>query len=81
MRAWISSIPDTPLIASSIGSTTEDDISSGLAPGSEQRDAHGGGVGLGEEIDAEAAEREHPEDHERHDQHRREDRAADAEFR
>ena len=35
IRAWISSIPDTPLIASSIGSTTEDDISSGLAPGSE----------------------------------------------
>ncbi len=34
MRAWISSIPDTPLIASSIGSTTEVDISSGLAPGS-----------------------------------------------
>ena len=33
IRDWISSIPDTPLIASSIGSTTDDDISSGLAPG------------------------------------------------
>ena len=80
MRAWISSMPETPLIASSIGSTTEVDISSGLAPGSEQRDADGGGVGLREEIDAEAAEREHSEDHERHHQHRREHRTADAEF-
>jgi hypothetical protein len=34
-RAWISSMPETPLIASSIGSITEVDISSGLAPGSE----------------------------------------------
>ena len=33
MRAWISSIPETPLIASSIGSMTVVDISSGLAPG------------------------------------------------
>ena len=36
MRAWISSMPETPLIASSIGSMTEVDISSGLAPGSER---------------------------------------------
>src|SRR4051812_15057634 len=33
--AEISSIPETPLIASSIGSITEDEISSGLAPGSD----------------------------------------------
>ena len=35
MRAWISSMPETPLIACSIGSMTVVDISSGLAPGSE----------------------------------------------
>src|SRR3954462_1986132 len=35
IRAEISSIPETPLIASSIGSITEDEISSGLAPGSD----------------------------------------------
>jgi hypothetical protein len=35
IRAWISSIPETPLIACSIGSTTEVDISSGLAPGND----------------------------------------------
>ena len=35
MRAEISSMPETPLIASSIGSMTDDDISSGLAPGSD----------------------------------------------
>src|SRR6478672_9450859 len=35
MRAWISSMPETPLIACSIGSMTDDDISSGLAPGSD----------------------------------------------
>ena len=35
MRAEISSMPETPLIACSIGSTTDDDISSGLAPGSD----------------------------------------------
>src|SRR5262249_30333340 len=34
MRADISSMPETPLIASSIGSITDDEISSGLAPGS-----------------------------------------------
>src|SRR5437879_4568287 len=35
MRAEISSMPETPLIACSIGSTTDDEISSGLAPGSD----------------------------------------------
>ena len=35
MRAMISSIPETPLMACSIGSTTDVDISSGLAPGSD----------------------------------------------
>src|SRR5262245_537566 len=35
MRAEISSIPETPLIACSIGSTTDEEISSGLAPGSD----------------------------------------------
>src|SRR5437773_1768795 len=37
MRAEISSMPDTPLIASSIGSMTDEEISSGLAPGSDSR--------------------------------------------
>jgi hypothetical protein len=37
MRAEISSMPATPLIASSIGSMTDDEISSGLAPGSDSR--------------------------------------------
>src|SRR4051794_458105 len=35
IRAEISSIPETPLIASSIGSITDEEISSGLAPGSD----------------------------------------------
>ena len=35
IRAEISSMPDTPLIACSIGSITDEEISSGLAPGSE----------------------------------------------
>src|ERR1051326_6787017 len=37
IRAEISSMPDTPLIASSIGSTTDEETSSGLAPGSDRR--------------------------------------------
>ena len=35
-RAEISSIPATPLIACSIGSITDEEISSGLAPGSDR---------------------------------------------
>ena len=48
MRAWISSIPETPLIACSIGSTTDVDISSGLAPGSDSVDADRRRIGLRE---------------------------------
>src|SRR3954469_14076518 len=47
MRAWSSSIPETPLIASSIGSTTDDDISSGLAPGSDSATLTVAGSALG----------------------------------
>ena len=60
MRDWISSMPETPLIASSIGSMTEVDISSGLAPGSASGDADRGRVGLGKQIDTEVAERTLP---------------------
>ncbi len=81
MRADISSMPETPLSVSSIGSTTEVAISSGLVPGSEQRDVDGRGIGLGKQVDAEIAEREDAEHHERHHEHRREDRTADAQFR
>ena len=49
--------------------------------GQEQDHADGGRVGFGIEVDAEAAERERPEHDQRHDQHRREHRAADAEIR
>ncbi len=48
MRAEISSMPETPLIACSIGSTTEDDISSGLAPGSDSADVHRRRIGAWE---------------------------------
>ena len=40
-------MPETPLIASSIGSTTDVDISSGLAPGQRQRDVDRRRIGLG----------------------------------
>ncbi len=46
-----------------------------------QRDADGGRVGLREQVDAEAAEREDAEHHQRHHQHRGGDRTADAELR
>ncbi len=76
----ISSMPAMPLSASSIGSMTDVAISSGLAPGSRSEHVHGRGVGLREQIDAEIAERKDAEHHERHHQHRGEDRTADAEF-
>ena len=47
IRAWISSMPETPLIASSIGSMTEVDISSGLAPGSDRATLIVAGSALG----------------------------------
>ncbi len=49
--------------------------------GQRQRDADGRRVGFREQVDAETAERERPEHHERHHQHRGEHRAADAELR
>ena len=55
-------------------------ISSGDAPGQPERDVDGRRIGLGKEIDAEIAEREDAEHHERRDQHRGEDRPPDAEF-
>ena len=81
MRAMISSIPETPLMACSIGSTTDVDISSGLAPGSDSDDVDRRRIGFGEEIDAEAAERERSEHHQRHHEHRRRYRPSYAEFR
>ncbi len=47
MRAEISSMPETPLMASSIGSTTDDEISSGLAPGSDRDTLTVAGSALG----------------------------------
>ena len=81
MRAEISSMPETPLSASSIGSTTDDAISSGLAPGSDSATLTVAGIGLRKQVDAEVAEREDAEHHERHHEHRGEHRPADAEFR
>ena len=63
-------MPETPLIASSIGSTTDVDISSGLAPGRSRATLTVAGSALGNEVDAEAAERERPEHDQRHDEHR-----------
>ena len=74
-------MPAMPLSAFSIGMTTAVVISSGLAPGSRSETLTVAGIGLREEIDAEIAEREDAEHHQRHHQHRREDRPADAEFR
>src|SRR5262249_8121744 len=74
MRDWISSIPDTPLIASSIGSRSDAPTSSARAPRSR-------GIGFRKQIDAEVAERERPQHHERHDQHRGENGTTNAEIR
>ena len=51
--------------------------------GARQLDRHvdRGRIGLRKQIDAEVAERKDAEHHERHDEHRGEDRPADAEFR
>ena len=74
-------MPETPLIACSIGSMTDVDISSGLAPGSIRTTLTVAGSAFGEEVHAEAAEREDAEDHERHDEHRGGNRTPDAELR
>ena len=71
MRAEISSIPETPLIASSIGSTTDVDISSGLAPGSDSATLTVAGSAFGNRSTPRSAERERSEHHERHHEHRR----------
>ena len=78
--AVIWSMPAMPLSAFSIGMMTADVISSGDAPGSRSDTLTWRGIGLREEIDAEVAEREDAEHDQRHDQHRGEDRPADAEF-
>ena len=77
-RIW--STPATPLSACSSGSATDELISSGLAPGSAHVDGDGGRVGLRQQVDAEIAEGEQARHDQRHDQHGRECRAADAEF-
>ncbi len=81
MRADISSMPETPLIVCSIGSTTDVVISSGLAPGSDSVTLTVAGSALGKQVDAEIAEREDAEHHERHHEHRREHRPPHAQFR
>ena len=81
MRAEISSMPETPLIASSIGSTTDGRHLVGAGAGQRELDVDRRRVGLREEIDAEIAEREDAEHHERHHQHRGEHGTANAEFR
>ena len=48
--------------------------------GQRSSDVDGRRIGLREQIDAEVAEREDPEHHERHDEHRREHGPADAEL-
>ena len=70
----------TPLSASSIGSTTDVDHLVGARAGQQQRHVDRGGIGFREQVDAEVAEREDAEHHERHHEHRREDGPADAEF-
>ena len=74
-------MPETPLIACSIGSMTDDDDLVGARAGQRQRDVDRRRIGAREQIDAEIAEREDAEHHERHDEHRGEHRTADAEFR
>ena len=78
-RSW--SMPAMPLSAFSIGMITAEVISSGDAPGQPERHVNGRGIGLGEQIDAEIAEREEAQHHERHHQHRGEDGPSDADFR
>ena len=78
-RSW--SMPAMPLSAFSIGMMTAEVISSGAAPGSRSETLTVAGSALRKQIDAEIAEREDAQHHERHDQHRGEDRPADAEFR
>ena len=52
----------------------------GAGAGKLQRDGDGRRIGLWKQVHAQVAEREDAEDHERHDQHRGEDRTPDAEF-
>ena len=49
-------------------------------PGQRQRHVHRRGIGARKQIDAEIAEGEDPEHHQRHHQHRGEDRPTDADF-
>ena len=81
MRAEISSMPDTPLIACSIGSMTDDEISSGLAPGSDSVTLTVAGSARGNRSTPRSRNEKIPSDDERHHQHRRENRPADAQFR
>ena len=72
-------MPLMVLTASSILSVTSVSICSGAAPGRRVVTDDGRDVDVREPIDAELAEREEADDGQREDQHRREDRAADAE--
>ena len=81
MRAEISSIPDTPLIASSIGSTTDVDISSGLAPGSDRVTLTVAGSAFGNRSTPRPRNEKMPSTTSDITSIVAEDRAADAEFR
>ena len=74
-------MPETPLIASSIGSIDRRRHLVRARAGQRQRHVDGRRIGLREQIDAEVAEREDAEHDQRHHEHRGEDRPADAEFR
>ena len=67
-------MPETPLIACSIGSTTDVDISSGLAPGSDRATLTVAGSAFGNRSTPRPRNENGPEHHERHHQHRGEDR-------
>jgi hypothetical protein len=53
----------------------------GAGAGQRQVDVHRRRVGARKQVDAQLAERKDPQHHERHDEHRREHRTADAQFR
>ena len=80
MRAEISSMPATPLIACSIGSTTDDETSSGLAPGSDSLTFTVAGSARGNRSTPRSRNEKMPSTTSDHDEHRGEDRAADADF-
>ena len=76
----ISSIPEMLLSVSSIGSTTDVAISSGLAPGSCSVTLTVAGSAFGKRSTPRSRNEKMPEHDERHHEHRREDGPSDAQF-